>query len=167
MKGVEAIRRCTRQEHDAWVRHQSLHNPNTGEWLLTRYEESPALGRLHVSGVESIADLTSFFKRPGQSAGASPRLTIREALELFNAQAQAADPDGAKRYLKIRQYLGRASQPGSAPMVTAVAFSDTTILVDGNHTAMAAYLRAIASAREAYVLPIFILTTDLPSGAIG
>ena len=166
MKGVESIRQCTPQEHDAWVRHQRSLNPNTGEWLLALYRASPALGRTDLVGAEPIAALTSFFKRSDGRAGAPSRLTIREALELFKAQAQAADPDGAERYRKIGEYLGRTSEPGSAPVVTAVAFSDTIVLVDGNHTAMAAYLRAAASEPAHYSLPIFVLKTELPSAVI-
>jgi hypothetical protein len=166
MTGVESIRQCTPQEHDAWVRHQRSLNPNTGDWLLALYRSSPALGRTEVIGAEPIAGLTSFFKRSDGHAGAPLRLTIREALELFKTQAQAADPDGAERYRKVGEYLGRTSEPGSAPVVTAVAFSDTIVLVDGNHPAMAAYLRAAASEPEHYVLPVFVLKTELPSAVL-
>jgi hypothetical protein len=47
--------------------------------------------------------------------------------------------------------------------VTAAAFSDELVVIDGNHSAMAAYLRVAEHGPDRFELPIFILRTDLSS----
>lgn len=81
-------------------------------------------------------------------------------------QTQAGDPDGAERLRKVHKYVALTRQPGSAPVVTAAAFSDDLVVIDGNHSAMAAYPRAAENGPDRFELPIFILKTDLSSAAL-
>jgi hypothetical protein len=164
---VESPRPCTREEHDTWVRHQRLSNPNSGDWLIELYRKSGSLELSAVTGATQIGRLTSFFKTTDPAAAVPTRLTVCEALELFTARAAAGGPDAVSRCQKIRDYVGRTKRPDSVPLVTAVRFLDGLVLIDGNHTAMAAYLRAAESRRDAYVLPLFVLRTDQSAAILG
>jgi hypothetical protein len=146
------------------LNHQQASNPNTGEWLLTRYRERPLLGLATLTAASEIAALTSFFKKSPDPRGS--RFTIREAFEHFAGQAQAGDSDGLERIRKVRHYVALAGRPGSAPVVTLAAFVDGVVVVDGNHTAMAAYHRGIEGS-NAVALPVFILDTGRPSSVLG
>lgn len=162
---VPARRQCTPDERHVWLTHQRASNPETGEWLLVRYREQPLLGLATLTGAPEIAGMTSFFRRPHEDSGAMKRFTIREALKHFEDQAQAGNSDGLARLHKIRRFVGQAGQPGSAPIVTLVVFVDDAVVVDGNHTAMAAYLRALEGSLAAG-LPVFVLETGHPSSVL-
>lgn len=167
MGAAESARPCTREEHEAWVRHQRLFNPNTGDWLIQLYAKSGYLELSAVTNARQIGRLTSFFRRTGPAAEMPMRLTVCEALDVFTARAAAGDADAVSRCQRIRAYVARTKRPDSAPLVTAVSFLDGLVVVDGNHTAMAAYLRAAESRPEAYALPLSVLRTDQPSAILG
>ena len=138
-------------------------NRETGAWLIDHCEQGCPLTRDEVVGLEEIAGLNSFFKSIDGvvSAGRTGRrrFTIREALNLLQAPERQSDSDVSRRHRKILAFQKLLTGLTSNPMVTIVEFTDDLVVVDGNHTAMAALL--YANNHVGFVLPVHILAVPL------
>lgn len=135
-------------------------NKDTGSLLLYWYREWRSLTKTFVVGAERIGDLTSFFKTvDGVNSLATigrVRFPLREALRVLQ-EPERQQGDVARRHQKIKSYQSLLERPVSNPIVTIVEFRDDSVLVDGNHTAMAAYLHAVVHPEPPYHLPVFVL----------
>lgn len=135
-------------------------NHETGGWLIDHYELGCPLTRDVVVGLEELAGLNSFFKSIDGVVSARRtgrhRVTIREALDLLQAPERQSDSDVSRRHGKILAFQELLTGPLSNPMVTIVEFTDDLVVVDGNHTAMAALL--YANNHVEFALPVYILT---------
>lgn len=136
-----------------------LTNRETGPCLRQHYRID-RLWRGAAEGPEAIGALNSFFTTlDGTSSMAQSgrrRFSIREAWELLSAPARQHDQDVARRVAKVRAFERRLAEPGSSPAVTVVEFTDDAVVVDGNHTAMAAYVYS-AKRSTSEPLPLFVL----------
>ena len=156
-------RQCSPDEQSQFVGHMKR-NTETGQWLLEKYNSGARLSRMEVAGAESIGELTSFFKTLGpwhsETLTGRPRFLIREALSLLQGPAGQADADLSKRLSKVVAYERFFHDSASDPMVTVVDFSDGSVVIDGNHTAMAAYLYTKDHQSWTLRLPVFVLAVD-------
>ena len=141
-------------------------NRETGGWLIDHYAQGCPLTRDVVVGLEELAGLNSFFKSIDGVVSARRtgrhRFTIREALDLLQAPERQSDSDVSRRHGKIVAFQELLTGPSSNPIVTIVEFTDDLVVVDGNHTAMAALL--YANKHVGFALPVYILT--VPSSVI-
>jgi hypothetical protein len=156
---TETRQLCTGVERAEFERHM-LANRDTGELLLHWYRQWRTLTKSFLVGAERIGDLTSFFRTVDDVssfvATGRVRFSLREALRILQEQHRQHG-DVKRRHDKIRSYQALFESPTSNPIVTIVEFVDDSVLVDGNHSAMAAYLHAVAHPEPPYCLPVFVL----------
>ena len=168
MKRFARRRPCTVQERSRFVAHMRK-NHETGGWLIDHYEQGCPLTRDVVVGPEELTGLNSFFRSIDGVVSARrtgrQHFTIREALDLLEAPERQSDSDVSRRHGKIVAFQEILTGPASNPMVTIVEFADDLVVVDGNHTAMAALL--YANNHVEFALPVYILAVPSSVSDLG
>ncbi len=116
-----------------------------------------------VRGLAAIGQLRTFFGNIGdahcRATVGSHRYSVGQALEVLRNPAYV-HPDVEDTRRKINQYKLEFALPTSNPKVTIVSSPNEVLIADGNKTAIAAYVFALESAGENFVLPISYIETS-------
>ncbi len=121
-------------------------------------------------GAEHIGRLTSFFKSVGGvvSVGYAGRFTLDETLNLWQASAERGGQNASSRLGKVKSFQALFESAASNPIVTIAEFIDGRVVVDGNHTAIAALLCARnQQGTDPFTLPVYILTIESSVAELG
>ena len=136
-------RPCSPSEVSAFCDYMAA-NSATGGWALGMLAAGGRIFIDCVAGSDAIGELTTFFKNIGVAVSSArtgeARFRVRDAIELFELPEYKEDRAVAEMRTKALRYRRLFDGPGSRPVVTLVQFSDALIVLDGNHTTMAAYL---------------------------
>ena len=145
-------------------------NPETWPWIRQRYGAA-RLWRDTADTREAIGALTSFFTTiDGTSSmlrSNRRRFSIGEAWQLLNEPGRQGDPDVKRRVDKVLKYETLYAALSSRPIITVAEFTDDAVVIDGNHTAMAAYLYSAKHPSTPKPLPLFVLSVPESVKALG
>ena len=165
MMAANLERRSCSPTEISFFRDHMAGNSATGGWALEKLANGAALSVEVVAGIEAIAELTTFFKNIGAAISSARtgdcRFRVRHAVGLLELPEYKKDRAVAEMRTKVLRYRRLFDGPGSSPVVTLVQFTDALIVLDRNHTIMAAYLYALEHPARPYALSVFILgSTD-------
>lgn len=143
-------------------------NKETGQ-LLRMIAQRVPLTRAVVTGRDRISALSSFFRSlSGVTRHDGCQFTLGETLNVWRTAASGGDRDAQRRLDKVKAYGTLSKSPTSNPMVTILECSDGLVVVDGNHTAIAALTAGIDLRDDAVLtLPVYILTLPVSTKSIG
>ena len=151
---------CDASEVAAFRRYQA-DSSNTWQFVSRLLDGGVRLSKAAVAGHSAIGELETFFKNIGtvvalQRYGTS-RFRISQVVPLFDDPDLAADQDVAEMRTTVHRYTALFMAPMSSPLVTLFECADVKLLLDGNKTALAAYLHSYQPPYASYSLPVYWL----------
>ena len=103
----------------------------------------------------------TFFKNVGSAVAVlrhgTSRFRVSQVVQLFDDPDLAADQGVADMRRTVHGYMELFMSPTSTPRVTLFECADVRLLLDGNKTALAAYLHSQQPSRTSYSLPVYWL----------
>ena len=157
---MKHLRACDAIELAAF-RHYQATASNTWQFVECLLDAGVPLLKARISGHNAIGELPTFFKNVGNAVAVlrhgTSRFRVSQVVQLFDDPDLAADQGVADMRRTVHGYMELFVSPTSTPRVTLFECADVRLLLDGNKTALAAYLHSQQPSRTSYSLPVYWL----------
>lgn len=151
-------RPCTVEEIEALREYHRTHSHVAPVVLALIERQFPVL-RANVNGADSIGQLKTFFGNIGRARcrdmHASDRFLVRQAADVLVCDDYRDDPDVTLMSERVARYKHLFNTATSDPKVTIVESTNDCLIVDGNKSAIAAFLHASEGQASNLNLPVY------------
>jgi hypothetical protein len=153
-------RRCTAEEVAAFRDYHKRYS-HVAAVILALTESPSALTNAKVEGVKAIGRLKTFFGNIGtarcRDLHGTDRFLVTQAADVLLGSGYRTDHGVLSMSSKVAAYKTLFSRSDSDPKVTIVQSANDCLIVDGNKTAIAAFLYARDYQQSMFTLPVYYL----------
>jgi hypothetical protein len=127
--------------------------------VLALIDRQFAVTRANVTGADAIGRLKTFFGNIGRARcgdiHSSDRFLVTQAADVLVCDGYRDDPDVTFMSERVGRYKDFFNTAASDPKVTIVESANDCLIVDGNKSAIAAFLHASESQASNFDLPVY------------
>lgn len=117
-----------------------------------------------MNGIDAIGALKTFFGNIGRARcrelHTTDRFLVAQAADVLLDSAYSNDTDVVATRERVTRYKRLFGTSASDPRVTIVQSQNDCLIVDGNKTAIAAFLHASDNPSSVFALPVYFLLVE-------